>query len=436
MAYKFFNAVADSIMSPSPNDLYRANAQSFIDEEWDNTSAKTPQNGGKILEQNGIGCQDYCCIEAWIKPTVAETSAGAKDSGDYLKLIFRDINKSTIRGLYYQFSNNYWIVHDYNEFAALPQAVGIRRCNNYLRIRDEKDSSIFSIPCVVDYNMQAPNARISSYVITPNNHAVVIVQGNKDTVRLFKVNTRYILNGRPFKLFAYQNLINPNMDDDIPTLLYLDLYLDEIHSGDDLENGVADNGEYNYTISINSPDLTLANGDTGTLTASVKLNGVGINKEIEWISSDSRVVYIDNDGNYTVYGKPDYSAIITARIDGNDETQDSITITIEEAAVDSSKIYVEPMFDKIREHQTIKFDVYGFYNGKQYSLDNVEISLVADSVVLSNDSIYIEQTESGWQVSCFKRNKNPQTIYIKASNANPKFSGEMQFDVKAVSMMG
>lgn len=76
MPYNFFNAVNDSIMNPTPNDLYRANAQEFINEQWDNTSAKTPENGGKILEQAAIGSNDYNEIEAWVRPTVAETSTG------------------------------------------------------------------------------------------------------------------------------------------------------------------------------------------------------------------------------------------------------------------------------------------------------------------------------------------------------------------------
>ncbi len=247
MPYNFFNAVNDSIMNPAPNDLYRANAQEFINEQWDNTSAKTPENGGKILEQAEIGSNEYNCIEAWVRPTVAETSTGLKNSGDYIKLIFRNINKRSIRGLYYQFDNNYWIVHDYNEFAGLPQDVGIRRCNNFLRIMDYENNVVFSAPCVVDYNMQAPNARISSYVITPNNHAVVMVQGNVNTIRLFKLNTRYILNGRPFKLFAYQNAINSSLGVGYDTLLYLDLYLDEEHSGDDIENQLADNENIDYS---------------------------------------------------------------------------------------------------------------------------------------------------------------------------------------------
>jgi hypothetical protein len=106
---------------------------------------------------------------------------------------------------------------------------------------DPKDGSIFSIPCCVDYDMSAPSLQVSRYINTPNNHAVVIVQGNSDTIRLFKTNTRFLLSGRPFKLLGYQNAVEYDLSNTNDTLLYLDLFLDEIHAGDNFELGIADN---------------------------------------------------------------------------------------------------------------------------------------------------------------------------------------------------
>lgn len=244
MAYEFMQYQA------APNDYYRALTQAFVDSQWDNSSAKAPENGGQLMEQCGIGAKEFCCIEAWVKPTMAATSTSAKDPRDFLSFVFRDINHKTTRGLMYKFDSNFWMVHDSGEFDGLPYCCGVRRCNNYMRIKDGDD--IFSIPCIVDYDMASPSAQIGTSIITPNNHAVVMVQGNEDTLRLFKINTRYILGGRPFKLLSYQNAI---MSADIPkpTLLYLDLYLDEVHSGDDIENQLADNGSIDYPIDENEP---------------------------------------------------------------------------------------------------------------------------------------------------------------------------------------
>ena len=70
MAYEMFQ------YQPNPNDYYRDLTQEYIDSQWDNTSAKTPENGGALLEQNGIGSNEYSCVQAWVAPTVATTSTG------------------------------------------------------------------------------------------------------------------------------------------------------------------------------------------------------------------------------------------------------------------------------------------------------------------------------------------------------------------------
>ena len=62
--------------NPLPNDYYRDLMSAFISAQWDNTSAKTPENGGELLEQNGIGSNEYSCVQAWVAPTVATTSTG------------------------------------------------------------------------------------------------------------------------------------------------------------------------------------------------------------------------------------------------------------------------------------------------------------------------------------------------------------------------
>lgn len=246
MAYEMFQ------YQPNPNNYYRDLTQEYINSQWDNTSAKTPENGGALLEQNGIGSNEYNPVEAWLAPTVATTSTGQKDTIDFLQLIFRDIDHFVVRGLYYKFDSNVWIVHDSGKFDGLPRGVGVRRCNNVMRIKDEVNDAIFSAPCVVDYDMQSPSAQVSTPIITPNNHAVVMVQGNEDVYRLFKLNTRYILGGRPFKLLAYQNAINA-YGDNKPTLLILELYLDEAHAGDDIENQLADNSSSDYPMDENAP---------------------------------------------------------------------------------------------------------------------------------------------------------------------------------------
>ena len=77
MGMKYYGSFTES-----PHDMYCDLAQAFIDEAWDNSAAKTPENGGRILEQLGIGSNDYGCIEAWVKTTVGDVTSGQKDQRD------------------------------------------------------------------------------------------------------------------------------------------------------------------------------------------------------------------------------------------------------------------------------------------------------------------------------------------------------------------
>ena len=67
-----------AIGGASPNEYYRELAQNFINASWTNTAAKTPENGGEIKEQVGIGSDEYKIIDAWVKTTVGDVTSGLK----------------------------------------------------------------------------------------------------------------------------------------------------------------------------------------------------------------------------------------------------------------------------------------------------------------------------------------------------------------------
>lgn len=420
-----------TIGGATPNDYYRDLAQSFINQSWTNNAAKTPENGGEIKEQAGIGSDEYKIIDAWVKTTVGDVTTGMRDSGDFLKIYFRDINHIVARGLYYQFYNSWWICNEFGHFSGIAQDAGLRRCNNVLKIVDPENGLVFSIPCVVDYDMSSPSVQVSRYILTPNNHATVMVQGNVNTLRLFKTNTRYVLSGRPFKLYGYQNALNLNLTTDYDTLLYLDLYLDEIHDGDDLVNGVAYNGDYNYKVKINSTDMTLSAGSTGALTVDVVLNGKEVDRPVIWTTSDCKVVTIDQNGNYTVVGEVGQSADIAVALSGNEAVTDSIKITVGEQVVEP-EIYLDPAFNKIREYQTIEFKVKVSVGGKEIEPDTVGVGLENNG----NEYLGITQITSGWKMTCYKRSSAPISVLVDVTSLSYNINKTAKFDIQAVSMMG
>ena len=424
MALRFFNNIISNRIDTTPDTVYRDLQQEFVNLQWDNTTALYI-----VKEEEAIGSDVYTDLEVWLVPTVADTSTGLKDTRDFNKLIFRDINHKVKRGLMYQFDDCYWIVHSYSEYDGVVQDCGIRRCNNVLKIIDPENGGVFAIPCVVDYDMAASTVKVTKYILTPNNHAVIMVQGNEDTLRLFKTNTRYMLSGRPFKLYGYQNAVGYDMNNPYSTLLYLDLYLDEFRDGDNLEEGIAENGEYNYSISIDSDDLILTENSIGKLSATVLLNGKEVIRPIKWESSNSKIISIDENGEYEVKGKIDDSATISTILDGNKMVSDSIDITIG-TPEDSIDILLNPSFDKIRQYSTINFNIDVYFN-RILITDNLTISCTTDSEILT-----IFKNEDFYSLKSDGISANKQYININVSCTEPVFEKSINIPIDAVSMLG
>lgn len=431
MPLEFFENGVNSGCIQNPNDYFRDLHQAAIDQRWEVTSSRYT-----IKEQSDFGSTLYQDIEAWIDPVVGMTSRGMTNGDDFRKLVFRDINHPVKRGLYYQFDDNTWLTYFTDEFNSLTKDAGVRRCNNVLRIVDPENGSVFSIPCSVDYDMLSPSIQVTKSILTPNSHAVVMVQGNTDTLRLFKINTRYILGGRPFKLYAYQNALLDKSISPNPTLLYLDLYLDEIHAQDDIPNQLAYNGEYVYTVEIDSGNMELTNGATGVLNTSVALNGTEVNRENVWSSSDPSVVKIDNDGRYKVLGNDGSNCELTATLKGNEMVKASVRVDV--VAVESlqAKVVIEPLFDKLRQYETLAFEVQATYGAQLYHPTATTVSLSQGSIVLSNQYLSIVKSGNNYQLIGSVIAPTKQTLYIHVENATPQFQADYELPIAVVSMMG
>ena len=431
MPLPYFENSLNGGYAQNPNDYFRELQQAAIDGLFDCTSARYT-----VQEQDGIGVYSYHDIDVWLDYIVGTTSSGVKNGIDFTQLMFQDIDHETIQGLYYIFDNNYHISYFYNKYDGLEKALAVRKCNNAMRIVDPENGSIFSIPCVIDYDMASPSQQVSSYIITPNNHATVMVQGNEDTLRLFKLNTRYMFNGRPFKLLAYQNALLQDLLNQTPTLLYLDLYLDEIHDKDDIENGLAYNGEYDYAIQIDAENMELTNGSSGTLSATVTLNGEEVERDVVWSTSDENTVSINLAGKYTVVGSSGSSATITATLDGNTDVTSTIVIQVVDSQVVQPLVLINPAFNKIRQFESIDFSVEVMYGSTMVIPQNVVLSLSETNQILSNQYLTITQSGSQYTITANAISITPQTLYVSVQNASPDFQTTAQFTLNVVSMLG
>lgn len=221
----------------TPYDYYKNFQQALINSQWTNTTTLYTVN-----EQEDINVWQFNEIQVHLNHAIAMVTKGLPNGDDFRKINFQNLDHEIVRGLYYMFDNNYWIVTFTDEAELLTKNVMVRRCNNWLRWVDKNTGKLIEYPCVVAYDATSPQNQIDNDIITPNNGLFIIVQGNNDTLTI-ETNQRFILNGRPFKIAGYNNALMESSIDESPNLLYFDTYLDEISPYDDLNNGIANNFE-------------------------------------------------------------------------------------------------------------------------------------------------------------------------------------------------
>lgn len=435
MGFEMFELSANNCMTPaSPNDWYRSIEQAFINAQWENTTSLT-----NIQEQNVSLNQDdyfenfeFTPIEVWVNTVVGQSSTGSKTGYDFIQIIFQNIDHLKIEGRYYIIDGQYYIAYFDNRIVDVDANISVRRCNEWMRIIDPMNGSVYQIPCVVDYDMSAPSNKVTNDIITPNNHAVVKVQQNAITERLFTTNKRFILGGRPFKITGLQNATNQFIDNSITSLMDIDLFLDEIWEKDNLIDGVADNGVYAYSINIGNESLNLTKNSTGTLIPVVMLNGEEVNRVVEWSSSDETVVSVNEMGQFTVLGENGAEAKIVATLYGNTEVSDSIQILVvseEEVATD---VLLNPSITFIREHDSVAISILGAYNGNSYIPDYISIEIPEEA------QGYLGYAIDGNIVTltCIKRYKNIVNLNITVSCSTPAFTASRVLPIKLTSLLG
>ena len=434
MAYEFFQNAMNVGAIQTPTQYYRELEQAAIIDQWENT-ASLETVSEQDLDENGMFVEGaYTDVCVWVNSIVGEVSTGRKTGYDFLQLLFECIDHPLVMGRFYIIENQYYMSYYDNRVADVVAHLSVRRCNNRLKMIDPENGSVYSIPCIVDYDMAASSNKITTHIITPNNHAVVKVQQNADTNRLFKTNTRFILSGRPFKITGYQNATEQYVNGEpLVGLLEIDMFLDEIWDEDDLENGIAYNGTYNYGIDLVGAGSTmeLATGATGTLFADITLNGAEVDGSPVWSSSDEAVVLVDDSGNYSVVGEAGASATVRAAIDGNPDVYAEVEISVVAEETLTPSIYVDPIVDKIRQYDTITFTVTAVYGGVEYAPDVVSVTTTNPNVTLTRQSM-----GNGFALTCNNRSTDPAEVVIEVENASPSFTASTTVSYDLVSILG
>lgn len=435
MALRFYQNGIRNMAIQLPNEELRDLQQASIHEKWDVTTAKHT-----VKEQDEFGKFTFHDVEVWYDYVVGVTSTFLKNGNDYRKLIFESIDHECLRGRYYKFDNSYWIADFTDPDITLEKFVTVRRCNNYLRIVDPNNGRIVEYPCVIDYDASSPSPQIGSNIITPNNHLSVIVQGNKETSRLFTLNKRFLLGGRPFKIAAFQNALMPVDNTEQTNVLYLDMYLDEEHGLDDLEKNLAYNGTYVYEVKIRTNSHKIMQDTYGKLYADVTCNGKEVDMPVLWSTDDKEVIMVNHNGEFRAVGRCGQFANITATLGENPDVKDAIELTIGEQKDLPVTVFFDPEFDSVKQYENIDFDLMVTYNGKSYSGEKLtfsEISLSPVDSVLRNNYVAIYPMENNhYRIEGLKFTNTPIPLYCEVRNDNPNFEKHVVFNIMAKSMIG
>lgn len=228
----------------SPYNYYKNFQQALINTRWTNTTTLVT-----IEEQAMIGEWQFNPIEVRLNHAISSSPKSRWQGDDVRKINFQDLDHSIRRGLYYHFDNNYYITTFIDEADRLAKDVIVRRCNNFMRWVDPNTKEVKSYPCVLAYDATSPQNQIDNDIITPNNNIAIIVQGNADT-QYIHTNQRFIFNGenRVWKIIGHNKYIMDNIDDDMASIFYFNVQLDEVSPYDDFENGIANNIEHQSII--------------------------------------------------------------------------------------------------------------------------------------------------------------------------------------------
>lgn len=184
----------------------------------------------------------------------------------------------------------------------------------------------------------------------------IYAQYNDNTKKL-KINKRFIFGHQAYIVKAVKNWDNlQTLDNTSPPIIKLSVEkIAENLLTDDLVNDIADAFVSNYTIEINQADFSQSVGYSGTLTATVKLNGEIVSEPVTWVSSDVSVATIGATSgvvNLLASGSVNFTVSMT----NNSSISDFITVNVS-APANVYTVVFNPIVTSIKQGATQAYNV-------------------------------------------------------------------------------
>ena len=156
-----------------------------------------------------------------------------------------------------------------------------------------------------------------------------------------------------------------------------------------------------------------------------------------WKSSDLNVIQIDNNGQFSIVGEVDDTAIVSVWVDGNESAKVAIPVKVVDTTDDKLDIHLTPVIEKIRQHETMGFEVQVSKHGESYSDFASTVSLNSTQTVLDNKFLSIVNKGSNiYDLSCVAFDSTLKTLYVTVTDNDNSNTFKESFELRTVNMFG
>ena len=368
MTLKYYNAYSKGSYSKRPKDSYINDFSAIMAHSFDN-AANIFYN--EIQFEIDYGSNEFVTIpEVRVDSVTDYNTSMLVNSDEYKIFIFKANFPSPEYGMKFKWGEDYWLVINVTNKKNMAVSCEVRRCNNVLRFFDENGNKIYE-PCIMDTTLRFTNNIDTPPITTGKQEQKIWCQRNSRTTTI-RPNDKFLF-GAPNQRYAIRlyaggmknELNTKTMDDASPSLTEFYFQHYQINPEyDDLENGFANAYLNDFKVTIDNENTVLKTNQTGKLSATVTKNGNIIDKTVTWKSSNTEVLTIDDEGNYSTLTEGE--ATITVSMTDNDSITSSINIKVENEPIpDSYEINVSPDRDYILQDTTVKYDCYLYLNGEK-----------------------------------------------------------------------
>ncbi len=381
MAYKFLNASLPIQLEPKDdiiNDFQEALYDGFKNSStWYSIQEEVPFASGTLT--NVIVRLN----------TAIDSITGSKLGDDFKLILFEDIQHATGLGYMYYFDNNWWVTINSEIIRNLAATATVRRCNNVLRWKGS-DGGLYSVPCAIDYKIKMNRNLTSSgsAVVLPAGFIVAQAQFNSTSNKI-KPNQRFLF-GNPSNWVAYkltggglQNYNNLQTTNNTSVgLLELDMETNFVNEDtDDIVNGIADVGQFIYTVELNNYNLSGQVGQTFQLVSTVKNGGTIVPSSVVWNTSDATKATVNSSGLVTFVAAGNCTITCTLAVNSNVFATSNVTVSA--SPVNNYNVIISPEDNYILEGDTQVYSVYLYLNGVQ-QVDTFTFTVANNNVPVAN----------------------------------------------------